>query len=166
MSTTWVRTVQAALSWTADSSLIAAVDPGNTVVRIRFAWGFYGYTAPSAGLSNIQGNAMVLGLCSVPSTDSVPNPRTTSTDVDPPLQRWLWWEARIPSVKAYSSDGNVVVWEASDPQETVDSKGMVTANVGAGDTLGIWASWAPGTAWDASGAAYVWYSASLLYKTS
>jgi len=162
MSTTWTRTVQTGIDWGSQTSLIVAMAPGTTLRRVRFAWGFYGYTAPTASYVTTANNAMVLGLCTVASTHSVPNARTSSSDVNPPLERWIWWESRVPSVKAYSIDGSVVIWEASEPQETVDSKAQVSSTVPSGDTLGLWVSAAPAGAWDASGVAYLWYSASVL----
>ncbi|HEV2225140.1 MAG TPA: hypothetical protein VGR84_19260 [Candidatus Acidoferrales bacterium] len=164
--TSWTRTVQAALPWAAGTSLLLAVPPGQTVLRIRFAWGFSGYTSPLASYAAVAQNAQVLGLCSVVSSATPPNARTQSGDVAPPLQRWLWWEARVPRVSAYSNSGGVVTWENSRPQENVDVRSQVAANVPTGETLQIWASWAPAYVWDSSGAAYLWYTASVLTNTT
>lgn len=167
MAVQWVRTVQANLSWAAATTKLASIPSGNTLLRIRFGWGFYGTSSNLAAITSIAQNIQVFGLVTVASTTgSVPNPRTAPTDPDNPLSRWLWWEARAPVTATYSDAGGIISWQDSRLQEPADAKGQVAANVPSGDTLDLWASWAPAAAWDASGAAYMWLWASIAYKTT
>jgi len=164
----WVRTVNANLSWAAGSAKMASIPSGNTLLRVRFGWGFAGTSAATASLVNIAGNVQIFGLVTLPSTDeaTVPNPRTEPYDPDPPLSRWLWWEGRAPVAHTLNATEDIVTWTDSRLQEPADGKGQVAGNVPAGDTLDLWATWAPAAAWDASGTAYLWYWASIAYKTT
>jgi hypothetical protein len=158
--------VQTGLGWTAGTSLVAHVPSGNTLLRIRFGWGFIGTTSDTVALHTVMLNAQVFGLCTVAPGHTPPNARTASSDVAPPLERWLWWEARVPQVSALSVTAGVVTWQDSPQSEPDDAKGQVAANVAGGSNLDVYASWAPGLGWDASGQADVWYWASVGYKTT
>lgn len=166
MTVTWVRTVQATLPWISGTELVAHVPSGNTLLRVRFGWGFVGTTSDTIALSSVMDNAQVFGLCTVPTGATVPNARTASGDVAPPLQRWIWWEARVPQVSALSATAGVVTWQDSPQSEPDDSKSQVAANVPAGNNLDVFASWAAAFAWDSSGTANVWFWASVAYKTT
>lgn len=137
-------------------------------MRVRFSWGFQGITASLTNAYTTMTNAQVLGLVTVigNGTETPPNPRTAPGDANPPTQRWLWWEARVPVVTAWDDAAGVVTWRDSPPQEPIDAKGQVAATgIPAGDHLDLWASWAPGFAWDSSGQAEIWISASILWKS-
>lgn len=162
MANTWVRTVQASLPWGPWAKQLANLSPGETLLRTRFGWGFTATTSATTGVNDCATNLQVLGICSVTSGTQPPNARTQAGDFFPPTERWLWWDVRAPQVKTYDSAGDTIVWEQSPTTEQLDSRGQVAANVGTGNTLGIWASWAPAGPWDASGAAYVWVWASML----
>lgn len=166
---TWVRTVQAALSWQQGTSLIASVPRGDTLLRVHFGWGWYGDSTSTADLSAIAGNLQVMGLVTTVGTgsESVPNARTQAADQAPPTQRWVYWETRAPKIATYDATADLVTWQDSGAQEAVDTKGMVSAKtIPAGDTLNVWASWAAAAAWDSSGNVNLWYYASLLYQPS
>jgi hypothetical protein len=60
----------------------------------------------------------------------------------------------------------VITWHDSGSTEPTDTKGQVLATgVPGGQKLDLWASWHSAFAWDTSGSAQVWLSASVLYKT-
>ena len=167
MTGTWVRTVQANLSWTTGSNKIAAISPGNTLLRIHFGWGFYGDTSTTTNLEDVSQNLMVMGLVTTVGngSETPPNARTSSSDVSPPTQRWVFWEARAPRIAAHDSSGGVALWQDSGGQEPVQTKGMVSAKtIPSGDFLNVWASWAAAAAWDASGNVNLWFYASLLFQ--
>lgn len=137
-------------------------------MRIRFGWGFYGYTSQTANILATSQNLQVFGLVTTVGngTETPPNPRTASGDAAPPTQRWLWWEGRAPRVLTYSDSADVVFFGDSIKSEESDAKGMVkAAGIPAGDTLNLWASWAAGSAWDSTGVAEVWFSASVLIRS-
>jgi hypothetical protein len=166
---TWVRTVAAELSWVEGTQLIAAIPIGSTFRVAHFGWGFYGDTSTDADLSGIASNLEVMGLVTTvgDGTESVPNARTQASNQDPPTQRWVYWEGRAPRIAAYDSAGTLVLWADSGGQEPVETKGQVSAkSVPEGDTLNLWASWAAGGDWDASGTAKVWFYASIGYAPS
>lgn len=166
---TWVRTVQASLTWTSGHSLIASVPRGDTLLRVHFGWGFFGVTSSTANLNTVSTNLQVLGIVTTVGngTESVPDARTASSDASPPTQRWVYWEARAPKIAAYDSAGGVALWQDSGSQEAVQTKGQVSGKtIPSGDTLNVWASWASANDWDASGTVDLWYYASLLYQPS
>jgi hypothetical protein len=162
----WARTVQSSLAWTAGSSSVARIPRGATLLRVHFGWGFYGDTSDTADLRSVANNLQVMGLATTVGTGSEtpPNARTQSSNVSPPTQRWIYWEARAPKIAAFDAAGSLALWQDSGSQEPVQTKAMVSAaTIPAGDTLGLWASWAPAGAWDASGSVNLWYYASVLY---
>lgn len=163
----WVRTVQAGLTWTSGSSLIASVPRGSTLVRTHFAWGFNGNTRSSAAAIDTSDNIQVMGIVTTVGngTETVPNARTAAGDAAPPTKRWIYWEGRAPNVVAWPGGEDLALWADSGPQAPVDTKGMVSAKtIAAGNTLNVWASWAAGGVWEANGQVNLWYWASLLYQ--
>lgn len=167
MTDTWVRTVQAGLSWSAGHSLVASVPRGSTLLRVHFGWGFYGDTSTSDDLAGVALNLQVMGLVTTVGngTETPPNARTASSNQVPPTQRWVFWEGRAPRIATYDSAGSLVIWQDSGSQEPVQTKAMVSAkSIPSGDTLNLWASWAPGLAWPSDGNVNLWYYASLAYS--
>lgn len=163
---TWVRTVQADLAWTAGHSLIASVPLGSTLERVHFGWGFNGNTRATSAASDTEHNLQVMGVVTTVGngTEHVPNARTESADAAPPAQRWIYWEARPPRLVGFSDGADLFMWADNGPQAPVDTKGMVSAKtIGAGNTLNVWASWAANGAWESNAYVNLWYWASLLY---
>lgn len=142
------------------------VPRGNTLLRIRFGWGFIGSTSTLSSLYLTAENAQVFGIVTVAGngSETPPDPRTSPGDPSPPLSRWLWWEARVPTVQAWDGASQTAIWHDSPRSEADDARGQVSASVPAGDSLDIWASWAPAFGWDDTGTANVWFWASILYK--
>lgn len=164
---TWVRTVQADLTWFSGTSLIANVPRGKTLVRIHFGWGFTGSTHTTVDQLATMSNLQVMGICTTVGngTETPPNARTQAGDQAPPAQRWLWWEARAPVVSSYDSGAEWMTWQDSGAQTPVDTKGMVSAKtIPAGDTLNVWASWEAAHTWEQAESVDLWYWASLLYQ--
>ena len=168
MTLSWVRTVRAVESYEFGSVLLGRLSNGQTYVRIHFQWGMYGDTATTVDMDAVASNLQVMGLVTTfgNGTETPPNPISTPNDVDPPTQRWLWWETRAPVPRAMDQSAGIVMWTDSPPPEPTDIKAQVLATgVPGGDELDLWASWASGGAWDNTGSAHVWVSASVLYKT-
>lgn len=166
---TWVRTVDASLAWTSGTSLIASIPIGSTLRVGHFGWGFYGDTSTDTDLSAVSQNLQVMGLVTTVGngSETAPNARTAAGNADPPTERWVYWEGRAPRLVAYDSAGTLALWADSGGQEPVETHGQVSAkSVPGGDTLNLWASWAAGSAWDATGTAKVWYYASIGYAPS
>lgn len=164
---TWVRSVQANLSFTSGNALIANIPRGSTLVRVHFGWGFYGTTHATANPVHTANNLQVMGVCTTvgDGTEAVPNVRTQSADQSPPSGRWLWWEARAPVISSYDSGAELISWRDSGAQTPVDAKGMVSAKaIPAGDTLNLRASWAAAFAWEANESNNLWFWASILYQ--
>ena len=169
MPDTWVRTVLADLAWTSGYHQLASVPRGDTLLVVRFGWGFYGDTSSDANLMGVSQNLQVMGLVTTVGTGSEtpPNARTQSSNQNPPTGRWIDWEVRAPLIAAYDSAGGLTLWQYSGSQAPVETKGMVSAKtIPAGDTLNLWASCAAAGAWDSSGSVDLWLYASIAYKPS
>jgi hypothetical protein len=167
-TSTWARTVEAALSWDADYSLICSVPQGSTLLRAHFGWGWSGVSAADVSYSVMAQNLQVMGLVTTVGDGSEvpPNARTAAGDADPPTERWLYWEARATELVAVDPTGTTAYWSNSLNQAPVDTKGMVSAKtIAADDDVNLWASWAPSYGWDVSGSVNLWYWASVLYQT-
>jgi hypothetical protein len=165
----WVRTVNSSTDWTIGYDHIGGFIPAVTIERIRFSWGFTGITPLTGSLMGVMQNIQVLGFCTTVGEGGgpPPNPRLDSSDVDPPSQRWLHWEARAPVVSNLDGHSELVTWRDSGPQDAMSSKGMVSgASVPEGELLSLWASWASAYDWPADGQVQLWYGASVLLNVA
>lgn len=167
--TTWVRGWTDSQPWGAGSQLLAKVPHGATLLRTRYGWSASGTTSVLDSAPNIMTQLLTFGLVTTDSTlvSAPPNAATGQGDAAPPVQRWLWWEARqLRPVTWGSRELDVVTWGDVGPAEPTDSKSQVVAAVGAGGTLDVWLSWAPtGGTWPELGflSISMWWS--LLYQS-
>lgn len=148
---------------------LIGANAGQSIVRVRFAWGFGGTTSTSVVVANIMAQPMVLGICTTigNGSEAKPDPITAADDAAPPTQRWIWHERRWPQVVAYDSSGSTIVWQSSQPQERADTKGQVLApgTMGSGNTLNCWVTFRSANNWDASGIAYCFGFANVLLRS-
>lgn len=165
MTYTWRRQVFTSSNYLSSAVWLDARSAGVKYVRARFRWGFYGDTAITTDYVSVASNLSVFGLCTTigDGTETPPNPLTHGADVDPPTQRWIYWEARAPVVTAIDNGAGVTTWRDSGATEETDVKVQVLATgLPPGDTLNLWAVWAAPAGWDASGTAALWLSMSNL----
>jgi hypothetical protein len=168
MGTSWRRVSNGDGSWSDNTFWMHAIPAGETLLRVRFSWGFTITKAALDDMSNAQFNSVILGIVTTvgDGTETVPNPRSDPGDAAPPTQRWLWWEMRWPVVTAVDAEANVVTYRDSGPQTQIDAKGQVLATgIPGGDTLNVWASWAPAYSLGFPGDAVIWVDASMLTRT-
>jgi hypothetical protein len=168
MTFTWTRAVNTSNNWSTNTVIISSMSAGQTLVRVRFRWGFYGDTSTMTDLARVSQSVMAFGIVTTigNGTEHVPNALSESGDASPPAQRWLYWESRAPVVSSFDQAGNVVTWRDSGSTEDTQSRGMVKAPaMGAGDTLNIWASSAAVLAWDASGTPTLWMGIETLIRS-
>jgi hypothetical protein len=165
----WFRSVNHASFYDQGWWWLCAIPAGSTYRRVRFAWGFSGFTEVTADLHATAASILNAGLVTTigNGSETPPHPFSTPNDVAPPTERWIWWEARQPIAVSIDAAGGTVSWRDSGPQEIVDAQVPVLATgIPGGDTLNLWFSYqAQNGAWDASGEVEVWAAASVLYKT-
>jgi hypothetical protein len=169
VSYTWYRSQFSGPFYDVGWWWLCAIPNGSTYRRVRFAWGFAGFTEVTADLYATAAKLQTAGLVTTigNGTETPPHPYTTPNDVDPPTQRWLWWEVRQPVALSIDAAGGTVSWRDSGPQEIVDVKSQVLATgIPGGDSLNLWFSYqAQNGAWDTSGEQEIWVAASVLYST-
>lgn len=169
MTAHWFRSLQAAEFYDEGWLWQCAIPSGATYRRIHWSWGFSGNTADTVDMHAISTNLQVAGICTTigNGTEVPPHPITTSGDVAPPTQRWLWWETRQPIAVSVDHAAGVISWRDSGPQNELDIKAPVLATgIPGGDSLNLWFSWqSTNGAWDPSGAQRIWVSTSTLYTT-
>lgn len=172
MSTnTWFRVRQSGTGWTNAQGkyLIASLASGQTLVRTHLTWGFGGTTSTSISPTNIMANLLTFGYVTTVGngSETPPHPVTHSGDGASVWLRWLYWSARAPTITAWDATGGTVGWASAPAEEPGDSKGQILApgGMGVGNSLNLWATWAPFAAWDVSGAAQIWTAASVLVRT-
>lgn len=146
-----------------------AIVPGNTYLRVRIRWGFHLDTPINVNMAYLATGIVTFGLCTTygNGTETPPDPQEVPYDLNPPTNRWIYWESLAPTLKGISQDAGVAVWENSDHSEPTQTQGQVVAvGVPPGDTLNLWASWASTIDWFAQfGAnAVIWHSLSILRK--
>lgn len=169
MSTNWHRVVQRAQFYDVGWFWQDAIPSGSTLRRVRWSWGFSGFTDATTDLYAVAKNVQVAGIVTTigNGTETPPHPITTPGDVAPPTQRWLWWEARQPVAVSIDQAAGTVSWRDSGPQEIPDIQTQVLATgIPGGDTLNVWFSWQSfDGAWDSSGQMEIWVATSILYTT-
>jgi hypothetical protein len=168
MGTSWHRVSNGASSWTSGSFWMNAIPAGQTLLRTRFSWGFTITTRALTDPGNTQFNAVIFGIVTTigNGTEAVPDPRAAPDDAAPPTRRWLWWELRWPVMTAIDEAADVIHWRDSGPQGPVDTQGQVLATgIPGGDTLNVWAAWAPAFGLDSPSDSVIWVDASMLTKT-
>jgi hypothetical protein len=166
---TWHRTANQSVHYDVGWWWLSAIPAGSTLRRVRFGWGFQGFTPVTTDLAAVVVNPMFAGIVTTIGNGSEvpPSPLSTPDDVAPPTQRWLWWEIRQPVAQSLDSYGDLVSWRDNGPQETTDVQVNVKATgIPGGDTLNVWFSYA-GTFgnWDAAGNVQIYYWASVLHQT-
>ncbi len=147
--------------------LVARVPAGQTLKRVHFGWGMGGYTSTVASAFTVANYALYFGVQTVSSSRALPppSPINQADDINPPLERWLWWETRTPvEVTRTEEFPGLVAWRDSGPTAPLDAQGMVLANLVAPKTLDVYLSWDTQVAWDASGSAAFFGWASVLYS--
>ena len=164
----WVRAHNEAPFYQDGQFLLASIPNGWTYKRIRWSWGFAGFTNVTTDLAAQVTNIGMAGLVTTigDGTETAPRPISTPNDVAPPTQRWLWWEARQAIAVSVDGTSDTVSWRDSGPQEIPDVRTQVLAvGAGAGEFLNLWFTWQSFFgAWDSSGEMSMWAAASILYN--
>lgn len=169
MATEWIRGWGKADSWATGNQLIASISPGDTLARVHFGWRATGVTSNEQESQALAEDFMAVGIVTQTSAhgSTPPNALTNANDANPPLERWLWWAttAMRPAIMG-SLTPDIMCWSTDITTVIDDTKGMVKANVPAGQTLGLYLTWAPWTTagWQVRGdvAMNWWFSALFL----
>lgn len=144
-----------------------AISAGNTYLRCHIRWGFHLDAPIATDIQNICSNIVTLGLATTVGNGSEtrPNARSGSADVDPPTQRWIYWETRAPVVSAIDDAAGVITFRDSGATEPSDTKGQVLATgLPAGDSLNLSSIWSSASAFDSTVNTLIWVSISILHK--
>lgn len=160
----WTRTQEQGLTYSDGHFKLAAISPGDTLIRVHMQWGLVGTSTLETSIAGLGSNLITMGLVTTvgDGTETPPAAQSASSDANPPTERWIYWETRTPVVSAISKRADLVAWRDSGPQEAVDTKGMVSAKtVPAGQYLNLWASWQALGGWTPTGEVNIWFSASV-----
>jgi len=165
--TFWQRSVINRTEW--NSGFVKITEWGNvaSLIRIHFSWGFNGVTPLTGAIWPVQQQIQVMGLCTTVGDGGgpPPNARTDAEDVDPPAQRWVYWEGRSPRITSCGGGNELVTWTDSGAQYDVGTKAMVSAaHISDEHVMSLWASWGAGADWPADGQVSLWFSASVLLQ--
>lgn len=167
MANVWTRGIQTNNFYNFGFTQLVALSAGQTILRMRFRWGFYADSSPLNDLAFVASNVLTLGFVTTIGNGSefVPDARANSGDQAPPAERWLYWETRQPVVTSLGQTDGIVTWRDSGSTEETQTRAMVKAPImGSGDTLNLWASWASPFAWDASGTATLFFGWEVLVR--
>ena len=167
--TYWRRNINAQPLTTSGNYWNDAIVAGNTYLRVHIRWGFHLDTPTTVNMAYLASGLVAFGLVTTygNGSETPPDPLLDSADLNPPTNRWIYWEALAPSLKGIDDASGVAVWEASAHSEPTQTRGQVLAvGVPPGDTLNLWASWGSTIDWFAQfGAnAVIWHSLSILRK--
>jgi hypothetical protein len=169
MGYTWARSANKSNFYDVGWWLLCSIPAGSTYKRVRWNWGFCGFTEVTTDLHATADSVQTVGLVTTigNGSETPPHPYVSPDDAASPTQRWIWWEQRQPVVTAIDAAGGTVAWRDSGAQEVPDAKTQVLATgISGGDTLNLWFSYqSQDGAWDTSGSVVIWVSASVLYFT-
>lgn len=169
MTYLWLRTANQSANYNQGWFTLANVSSGSTVRRIRFGWGFDGFTASTTDLHVLTQNPLFSGIVTTigDGSEVPPLPLTHPEDVAPPTERWLWWEIRQPRASSVDGTADVVSWQDSGAQQVTDVQTQVLATgIPVGQFLNVWFTWQSVFGnWDGTGAVQIFYWASLLIST-
>lgn len=155
MGTLWSRVWGTNFGWSTGKLVLASAAPAQTIARVHFGIRFTGITSTEDDFNRLSEDFMAVGVVCQDSARGTtpPNALTGALDVNPPLERWLWWStiAMRPVVMDTNSPG-VMVWASDATVSLGDARTQVKANLPAGHTLDLYLSWAPWvtTAWGTS----------------
>jgi hypothetical protein len=164
---TWFRPTATSFNYHVGHSLLAQIPVGGTLLRVHLRWGIVADTSIDVDYSSVYQNIITMGIVTTigPGTEGVPDPRLQAGDVQPPTQRWVYWETRAPKPVNLDASTGSIAWVDTGATEDTTTKGQVLATgIGAGQFLNVWASWSSPFAWDPTGTAMVWLGASVLVK--
>lgn len=135
---------------------MAILNPGQTLMRVHFGIRFTGVTTNEQNYAALLDDFLAFGVCTVSSATggTAPDALTAATDHAPPLERWLYWGTLQMRPLVMGTDHpDVMVWGTEATFNDADSKSMVRANVGTGNTLQVFLTWSPWTttAWHVGG---------------
>ena len=167
-STQWLRGFVQSEAWTGGAAQFAQITPGLKLLRLRFSWGFYLDTPVLTDMQNVAANLFAFGFVTTvgTGTEPVPPAKTSPGDAAPPLQRWLHWETRQPTVTAIDQRAGVISWRDSGPQDRMSSQGQVLASpIPAGQFLNLWASWEGNYGLDPEANPVIWMGLSALISS-
>jgi hypothetical protein len=168
--TSWRRNTNVSFQLLSGSYWNDAISAGDSYLRVHLRWGFQFDCPLENDIQNLSECLVSFGLVTTigNGSETPPNPRTDgSPDVDPPTQRWIYWETVAPVLEVINEAAGVMVFRGAASTEWTQTKGQVLATgLPAGDSLNLWASWDAPFDWAAAsgGNVLVWHSCSILRK--
>jgi hypothetical protein len=122
-----------------------AIGAGNTYLRYHIRWGWQLDCPVDVDVQTLSTGLIYFGLVTTvgDGTEVPPGARTDAwPDIDPPMQRWVYWECTAPVVELVSVEAGYMIWRGAASTEVTSSKGQV-ANTGTpeGETLNLFTSW-------------------------
>lgn len=146
MATLWSRVWATNIGWSTGQMALGSIGPGQSEVRCHFGIRFLGITSTETDFNRLAEDFMAVGVVCQRSTrgGTAPSALTSADDVNPPLERWLWW-ATLP-MRPLTFDDNipgVCMWGTDATAVLGDTQSQVKANVSAGQTLDFYLTWAP-----------------------
>lgn len=145
MAPTWFRTQVGPLTFPSDlGGYLISLNPGETLLRVRFGWTAVSVTTSYTDLFGVYGTQIFAGLVTTigDASESPPSPVIAPNDQDPPTLRWLWLEGRSMIVNAFpqsaSANGGLVT---APPAEPTDAKANLRApSLPPGQFVNLWLS--------------------------
>lgn len=169
MATTWYRSAFLLNPVGPTQWLLATLETGQTLKRIRFTWGSTTVVGSYSDLISLIGAPVLFGIVTTigDGLEPVPDPAFEAGDANPPAERWLWYEGRAMYPTAFSQSSTGTSIATTEPaSEPGDVKAMVRAPVMAeGDFLHVWAVGSSDFTWPSAIDWFTWGTASVLVET-
>lgn len=145
MALTWLRTQVGPLTFPSElGGYLISLNPGETLLRVRFGWTAVAVTSSYADMFTTYGTQIFAGLVTTigDASESPPSPVISPGDQDPPARRWLWLEGRSMIVNAFpQSDGGTGGLVSAPPAEPTDAKANLRApQLPEGQFVNLWLS--------------------------
>lgn len=169
MATTWYRSAFTLNPVGPTQWLLATLQTGQTLKRIRFTWGSTTVVESYSDLIGLIGAPILLGIVTTigDGLEPVPDPAFEAGDANPPSERWLWYEGRAMYPTAFSQSATGTDIATTEPaSEPGDVKAMVRAPaMPAGEFLHVWAVGSSDFSWPSAIDWFTWGTASVLVET-
>lgn len=129
MPTEWFRTTFAIRSDDDDlQANLGVIAPGQSIRRVVFGWTGNAVGNGYTDLFAVANEQLVAGIVTTvgDGTEFPPDPLFQPENQNPPLERWLWWEARAVAINAFPQvDSGAWSVVTVPPAVPTDSEGQV-----------------------------------------
>lgn len=127
---------------------------GQSIVRTRFGISVNATSSARQTAYDPAPVGLLYGCYSTPVISGAAvylDPTTPTADLDPPMQRWLYWRSAPLVLAAADGELDVAHWNTVASADVGDSRGMVLANVSGSNNVSVFLTARLSAPWSGDG---------------